>query len=185
MSEKTPLCKFGWKAPDFTLSSTKNDVVNLKKFVSNSKCSGFLIMFICNHCPYVNSIVKKIVINCSDLQQYGVFSLAICSNDSVKYPEDSFEKMKTYSTSNGFTFPYLHDSDQKVAKLYDAKCTPDFFGFNESGLLQYRGRLDATGRQPTNELSDRELFNAMILIARTGEGPPEQKASIGCSIKWK
>ena len=184
MSETSPICNFGWKAPNFTLYSTNDEKVVLYDYVSKVYCRGFLIMFICNHCPYVNAIIKKIVRDCTELEEHGILSLAVCSNDSSLYPEDSFEKMKSYSKKNNLTFPYLHDSDQKVASSYEAVCTPDFFGFNSKGLLQYRGRLDESGKNPTENLVDRELFNAMTKIGKSGKGPKDQNRSIGCSIKW-
>jgi hypothetical protein len=157
----------------------------LREFTIKPNFSGFLVMFICNHCPYVNAIIKKIVRDCKDLEKLGVHSLAICSNDSLMYPEDSYEKMKSYSKDNNFSFPYLHDPDQKIAKLYGAICTPDFFGFNQNSLLQYRGRLDGSGKNPTTDNLDRDLYNAMKQISQTGQGPKNQHTSIGCSIKWR
>ncbi len=185
MSEKTPLCDFGWKARNFELIDTNNHKISLESFTASSSCKGFVVMFICNHCPYVNSIIKKLVKDCLELKRLGIYSLAICSNDSLSFPEDSFENMKTYCKKNNFNFPYLHDPDQKVAQLYDAKCTPDFFGFNRENSLQYRGRFDSSGKQNTESSFHRELFEAMKQISTTGKGPENQIASIGCSIKWK
>ena len=185
MSKTAPRCIFGWKAPNFVLPSTNDEKVVLYDYVSKPHCRGFLIMFICNHCPYVNAIIDKIVNDCAELEQHGILSLAICSNDSEQYPDDSFENMKLYSKENKFTFPYLHDADQKIASLYQAVCTPDFFGFNQKNLLQYRGRLDGSGKNPTQNETDRELFDAMQNIGKFGKGPEKQNVSIGCSIKWK
>ena len=184
MSKTSPVCNFGWKAPYFSLPSTDGEMIDLYDYISKPDCRGFLVMFICNHCPYVNAIIEKIVIECTELKKIGIWSLAICSNDSVMYPEDSFAKMKSYSKNHKFTFPYLHDSDQKIANLYKAVCTPDFFGFNHENSLQYRGRLDGSGKSQTNNSMDRELYNAMKKISKTGKGPEEQNVSIGCSIKW-
>ena len=132
----------------------------------------------------LNAIIKKIVRDCTELEEQGILSLAVCSNDSSLYPEDSFEKMKSYSKKNKLTFPYLHDSDQKVASSYEAVCTPDFFGFNSKNELQYRGRLEASQQQLIPN-SKKELLEAMLQIAETGIGPKDQIPSIGCSIKWK
>ncbi len=184
MSKKTPLCDFGWNAPRFKLHSTTNDSVDYNELLIKPDCTGILVMFICNHCPYVKAIISKLVKDCKVLKKLGVYSVAICSNDFLDYPEDSFEEMKRYSEKNNFSFPYLHDPDQNIARLYGAICTPDFFGFNKEGELQYRGRLDASGKEENNTL-DRDLLNAMIQISRTGKGPKKQLASIGCSIKWK
>ena len=142
-------------------------------------------MFICNHCPYVKAIVDRAVRDASELAALGVRTVAICSNDAVAYPDDSFEKMKQFAADHGFPFPYLHDESQAVAKAYDAACTPDFFGFNARLELQYRGRLDESGRNAADPGARRELFEAMKQVAETGEGPREQTASMGCSIKWK
>ena len=185
MSKTSPICSFGWKAPNFSLFSTNDEKVVLYDYISKPECRGFLLMFICNHCPYVNAIIKKIIIDCSKLRKNGIFSIAICSNDSQLYPEDSFEKMKLYSKNHKFTFPYLHDPDQKIASLYKAVCTPDFFGFNQECLLQYRGRFDGSGKSVTKSSMDSELYQSMKKIAKTGVGPKEQNVSIGCSIKWK
>src|SRR5262245_4632556 len=141
-------------------------------------------MFICNHCPYVKAVRERIVRDCSDLAGHGVESIAIMSNDPADYPEDSFENMKKVAQQFRYPFPYVLDETQDVARAYGALCTPDFFGYNAALGLQYRGRLDASGRAPTQG-ARRELFEAMLQIARTGRGPAEQTASIGCSIKWK
>jgi hypothetical protein len=142
-------------------------------------------MFICNHCPYVKAVIDRIVRDCKDLAQHGVGSIAIMSNDPAEYPEDSFDNMKRVARERAFPFPYVLDETQAIARAYGAQCTPDFFGFNSGLELQYRGRIDASGRQPAPPGSRRELFEAMVAIAESGRGPREQTASIGCSIKWK
>ena len=141
-------------------------------------------MFICNHCPYVKAITNNLVRDARDLQKAGIGVAAICSNDSIAYPEDFFDRMKAFAAANGFPFPYLHDESQEVARAYDAVCTPDFFGFNARDELQYRGRLDASRSSPVTG-ARRDLYEAMMEVARTGRGPAEQIASMGCSIKWK
>jgi peroxiredoxin len=145
---------------------------------------GLLVMFICNHCPYVLAVIDRLVRDAAVLQAEGIGCVAISSNDASAYPEDSFERMREFAAGHGFGFPYLYDESQDVARAYGAVCTPDFFGYNRALALQYRGRLDASGRQPAAPDTRRELLEAMRLVARTGEGPAEQVASIGCSIKW-
>jgi hypothetical protein len=142
-------------------------------------------MFICNHCPYVKSVIDRIVRDVNDLRAYGVSAVAICANDAVTHPDDSFAKMQDFAREHGFTFPYLHDETQDVAKAYDAVCTPDFFGFNAELELQYRGRLDESRKEAASPGVRRELFEAMRQVAETGRGPKEQTPSMGCSIKWK
>jgi peroxiredoxin len=146
--------------------------------------NGLLVMFICNHCPYVQAVLDRIVRDARDLQALGIGVVAICSNDAAAYPEDGFESMQRLWRDRGLPFPYLRDETQNVARAYGAVCTPDFFGYNRDLQLQYRGRLDASGRQPALD-ARRELFEAMKAIAATGRGPVEQIPSIGCSIKWK
>ena len=180
MAQSSAVCDFGWLAPQFNLPSTKGGDVSLN---SSSGKNGTLIMFICNHCPYVVGSMNDIVKEASALQIIGVNVLAICSNDAKEYPQDSFENMKKFALDYSFTFPYLHDADQSIAKLFNAECTPDFFGFNSNLELQYRGRLNNKRENP--EVVRRDLFEAMNLISKTGEGPREQSPSIGCSIKWK
>lgn len=183
-----PMCDFGWKAPDFNLPaanfrSTEGNLVSRDMVMGKN---GLLVMFICNHCPYVKTIKTRLVVTCLELEQYGINSIAIQSNDTLKYPEDNFARMTEEAARNRFSFPYVLDETQEVAKAYGAVCTPDFFGFNAKGELQYRGRFDAAGRNPEPPKdSRRDLFDAMKLIAETGKGPREQIASIGCSIKWK
>ena len=145
---------------------------------------GLVVMFICNHCPYVKAVIDRIVRDCKELQALGVGSIAVMSNDPSDYPEDSFENMKRVAREKSFAFPYVIDETQDVARAYDAVCTPEFFGFNSALELQYHGRLDASRRDAVPN-AKRELFEAMKLIAETGKGPKEQIASVGCSIKWK
>ena len=146
--------------------------------------NGLLVMFICNHCPYVRAIAGKLVRDTAELASLGVGSIAIMSNDATTYPEDSFDNMKTFAAEHGFGFPYVVDESQEVARAYDAVCTPDFFGFGRDLTLAYRGRLDASGRSP-DPTARRELFDAMAAVARTGRAPVDQHPSIGCSIKWR
>jgi peroxiredoxin len=176
-----PVCDFGWQAPEFNLFSTQNASVSL---TTSMGLNGILVMFICNHCPYVKAILPRLIQDCYELKTYGINTLAIMSNDSDAYPEDGFENMKKIASEMNFSFPYLLDESQSVAKAFGAVCTPDFFGFNNKGELQYRGRFDES-RKETAPNSTRELFKAMKLIAETGQGPKDQLASIGCSMKWK
>ena len=178
---KTPVCDFGKKAEDFKLKSIDNKVVTLND-IKGEKAT--LIMFICNHCPYVKAIIKDLAKDCIELRNDGISSVAIMSNDTKNYPEDSFENMKKFSKENNFSFPYLYDESQQVAKKYSAVCTPDFFGYNKNSELQYRGRiLEAKKLKPVHS-GETELRKAMKLIAETGKGPQEQFPSMGCSIKW-
>ena len=181
VSTQNPVCDFGWKAVDFDLPGVDGKRHSL---ASARGPNGLLVMFICNHCPYVKAVVERIVRDCSELAAYGVGSVAIMSNDPSEYAEDSFENMRRVARDKGFTFPYVFDETQAVARAYGAVCTPDFFGFNAALELQYRGRLDAS-RKETAPQARRELFEAMLEIARTGRGPREQIPSIGCSIKWR
>ena len=179
---KTPVCDFGKKAENFKLKSINNKVLTLND-IKGEKAT--LIMFICNHCPYVKAIIKDLAKDCNELRNDGISSVAIMSNDTKNYPEDSFDNMKKLATKYNFTFPYLYDETQEVAKLYGAVCTPDFFGFNKNKKLQYRGRLDASRKEAGSPDLRRDLFEAMKGVAQTGKGPSEQIASMGCSIKWK
>jgi peroxiredoxin len=181
VSLQPPICNFGWAAPEFDLPGVDG---NHYKLDNARGKNGLLVMFICNHCPYVQSIRDRIIRDTAELQQHGINSIAIMSNDSAAYPEDSFENMQTIARQYNFPFPYVWDQSQQVAKQYGAICTPDFFGFNANLELQYRGRLDAS-RKDAVANAPRDLFNAMVEIARTGAGPREQIASMGCSIKWK
>jgi len=177
-----PVCDFGWRAPPFSLRSTENRIVSLGD-VAGPK--GTLIMFICNHCPYVVSVRDRLVREGRALERLGIGVAAICSNDAEEYPSDSFPNMVRFAREAGFPFPYLHDEDQSVARAYDATCTPDFFGFNSALALQYRGRLDSAGRAATTANTTRDLYHAMRSVAETGQGPRQQIPSMGCSIKWK
>lgn len=182
MAERPPVCDFGWKAPGFCLVGVDGKTHTLDELKGPN---GTLVAFICNHCPYVIAVVDRIVRDARELEALGVNTVAICSNDATTHPDDSYDNMKRFAEQHGFTFPYLHDESQDVAHAYDAMCTPDFFGFNADLELQYRGRLDASGRDPAGPDVRRELFEAMKKIAETGRGPKDQTASIGCSIKWK
>lgn len=182
MALNTPLCDFGWPAPDFSLTDTAG---NQHSLASLRGPNGLLLMFICNHCPYVKAIIDRICRDAREVQALGIGVAAIMSNDAVEYPEDSFDNMQKLATAMDFSFPYLHDASQGVARRYGAVCTPDFFGFNNALTLQYRGRLDASGRSPAASDTPRELLLAMRTIAASGQGPREQFASIGCSIKWR
>lgn len=182
MAAVPPVCDFGWQAPEFTLKNVDGNAVSLTDVAGPN---GTLVMFICNHCPYVKSILDRIIRDAKDLQELGIGVVAINGNDAADYPEDSFEGMKEVAVKNGFPFAFLHDETQEVAKAYGAVCTPDFFGFNAKGELQYRGRLDASRREAGPTDLRRDLFEAMKQVAETGQGPKEQIASMGCSIKWK
>ncbi|MGE5130635.1 MAG: thioredoxin family protein [Sphingomonadaceae bacterium] len=181
MAEHTPICDFGWKAPSFTLPGVDGKTHSLEELKGPN---GTLVMFICNHCPYVKAVIDRIVRDAKELAGHGVGAIAIMSNDPADYPEDSFDNMKRVAREKSFPFPYVLDETQDVAKAYGAVCTPDFFGFNAKLELQYRGRLDASRREAVPG-ARRELYEAMLQIARTGEGPREQTPSIGCSIKWR
>ncbi|MDA8360441.1 MAG: thioredoxin family protein [Gammaproteobacteria bacterium] len=180
VSTQTPVCDFGWSAPDFALPSTDGRLVRLAD-VRGPR--GLLVMFICNHCPYVKAIRDRLIRDTRELQGLGIQSVAIMSNDPTDYEEDSFENMKRVAEQFGYPFPYLHDASQAVARAYGAVCTPDFFGFNADLQLQYRGRLDASRKEAVPG-ARRDLFEAMKLVAETGHGPREQIPSMGCSIKW-
>lgn len=181
MGAQPPVCNFGWKAPDFDLPGTDGKRHTL---ASVSGPNGLLLMFICNHCPYVKAIRERLGRDCAQLARLGIGAVAISANDPQDYPEDSFENMQRVAREFNFPFPFLFDESQDVARAYDAVCTPDFFGFNNRHELQYRGRLDASKTTPVPQ-ARRDLFEAMKLVAETGRGPAEQVASIGCSIKWK
>ena len=182
---ETPICNFGWKAPDFNLKGVDEKNYNFSGIKGEN---GTLIMFICNHCPYVKSVIGRIVEDCQILQENGIGIIAIMSNDvnDPKYGhEDSFENMIKFSNNNKFNFPYLIDETQEVAKSYDAVCTPDFFGYNKNLELQYRGRIrELKNLIPISE-DESDLFKAMKQISETGKGPEQQTPSAGCSIKWK
>ena len=182
MAAVPPVCEFGWKAPGFTLPATDGRTLSLKDIRGPN---GTLIVFICNHCPYVLAVIDRIVRDARALGQLGIGVAAICSNDADAYPDDSFDNMKRKAADWGLPFPYLHDADQSVARAYDAACTPDFFGFNADLELQYRGRLDVSRTEAAPPDARRDLNEAMKQIAETGRGPDEQVPSMGCSIKWK
>jgi peroxiredoxin len=181
MAAETPICDFGWKAPDFRLEGIDGRSYGLDD-VRGAK--GTLVMFICNHCPYVRSVIDRIVREVAELEKEGIGAVAIMSNDTEAYPADSFDNMKRFAAENRFNFPYLIDRTQEVARAYDAVCTPDFFGFDADLGLQYRGRLDESRREAVPG-ARRELYEAMVQIAETGEGPRDQVPSMGCSIKWR
>ena len=178
---ETPVCDFGQAAVDFSLPGTDGKLWTLADCRGEN---GTLVMFICNHCPYVKAIQERLACDTRKLLDAGVKSVAIMSNDTNDYPEDSFENMQRIAEQYQYPFPYLLDESQAVAKAYDAACTPDFFGFNFELELQYRGRLDES-RTSAVAGARRDLFEAMTEIARSGTGPTDQIASIGCSIKWR
>lgn len=182
MAAVPPICDFGWKAVDATLPGTDGRTHSLFEHAGEN---GLVVAFICNHCPYVKAVVARMVRDAQDLAKKGIGFVAICANDADAYPSDSFDKMKVFAEENGFTFPYLHDADQSLARAYDAVCTPDFFGFNKDMELQYRGRIDASRKEAGPADLKRDLYDAMAMVAETGEGPRDQIASMGCSIKWK
>jgi peroxiredoxin len=181
MSQITPTGQLGTVAPPFDLPGVDGRQHTL---ASVRGTHGLLVMFICNHCPYVKAVIDKIVRDVNELATHGIGGIAISSNDPFAYPEDSFANMKLFAAQHMLTIPYVFDESQEVAKSYGAACTPDFFGFNNSLELAYRGRLDDSGRS-SNPAAKRELFAAMVEIARSGTGPAKQHTSIGCSIKWR
>ena len=178
---ETPICNFGEKAKDFNLLSIENKKISLDEIKGEN---GTLIMFICNHCPYVKAIIKDIVEDINFLLNLGIKATAIMSNDVKNYPEDSFENMISFSKLHEFSFPYLIDDTQEVAKEYDAVCTPDFFGFNKNLELQYRGRIRELKNLKPVRKGDSALRIAMKQIAESGKGPKNQIPSMGCNIKW-
>ena len=182
VSLETPVCEFGKPAVDFALPGVDGKIWTLEECRGEK---GLLVMFICNHCPYVKAIRKRLVRDTRELLDYGIRSVAIMSNDPSDYPEDSFENMKKVAEEFDFPFPYLLDETQEVAKAYGAVCTPDFFGYNADLELQYRGRFDESRKETAPEGVRRDLFEAMKQVALTGKGPEEQIPSIGCSIKWR
>jgi peroxiredoxin len=178
---ETPVCDFGRPAPDFRLKGVDGKTWTLNEVRGNN---GLLVMFICNHCPYVKAVRDRIIRDARELKDLGINSVAIMSNDPTDYAEDSFDNMKTVAQELKFPFPYLYDESQGVAKAYGAVCTPDFFGYNKDLELQYRGRLDESRKDPVPD-ARRDLFEAMKQVAQTGQGPKDQIPSMGCSIKWK
>ena len=178
---KTPICNFGEKAKDFNLLSTEKKKISLDMVKGDN---GTLVMFICNHCPYVKAVINDIVEDVKFLENLGIKSVAIMSNDVKNYPEDSFENMISFSKLHNFSFPYLIDDTQQIAKDYDAVCTPDFFGYNKNLELQYRGRIrELKDLKPVSK-GDGDLRTAMIMVAKSGKGPKNQIPSMGCNIKW-
>jgi len=183
VSLETPVCDFGLAAIDFDLPGVDGKNWTLESCMGEK---GLLVMFICNHCPYVKAIRDRIVRDTRELRdQYGINSVAIMSNDPSSYEEDSFENMQKVAAEFDFPFPYLLDATQQVAKAYGAVCTPDFFGYNSRFELQYRGRLDASRKEAAAPDVERDLFKAMVQVSRCGHGPKEQIPSMGCSIKWR
>lgn len=182
VSLQTPVCEFGKVAPDFNLPGVDGRDWSLAQCMGER---GLLVMFICNHCPYVKAVIDRIVRDTDALRAVGMNSVAIMANDPGDYPEDSFENMQRVAEQQGFGFPYLIDRTQQVAAAYGAVCTPDFFGYNAAGELQYRGRLDASRKEAAPADVRRDLYEAMKQVAETGAGPTEQIPSMGCSIKWK
>jgi peroxiredoxin len=181
-STQPPVCNFGWQAVDFDLPGVDGRRHSL---ASARGPKGLLVMFICNHCPYVKAVLDRIVRDARELATLGIGSIAIMSNDPTEYPEDSWDNMVKVARQMEFPFPYAIDESQEIARTYGAVCTPDFFGFNADLQLQYRGRLDESRKETAPEGVRRDLFDAMKQVALTGSGPKEQIASIGCSIKWK
>ena len=182
VSLETPICEFGKAAIDFSLPGIDNREWTLQDCRGPR---GLLVMFICNHCPYVKAILERLVRDTGELRESGINSVAIMSNDPNLYKEDSFENMQAVARQYDFPFPYLMDHSQAIAKAYGAVCTPDFFGYNSDLQLQYRGRLDASNKVTAAPDTPRELFNAMREVAATGHGPVHQVPGIGCSIKWR
>ena len=181
MSVSTPICNFGEKSHDFNLKSTEGNLISLNDIKGEN---GYLIMFICNHCPYVQAVMSFLIDDAKYLEGIGIKSVAIMSNDTKNYPEDSFENMKKFSDRYNFSFPYLIDETQEIAKKYDAVCTPDFFGYNKDLKLNYRGRIRELNDLKPVGSGESELLKSMKLIAKTQQGPKEQYPSMGCSIKW-
>ena len=181
MGETSTICRFGWKARDFALKGVDGKTWRLADVRGQN---GTLVIFLCNHCPYVRAVINRLVEEAKALQKLGIGVIGIMSNDTKISPEDSFDKMQDFARQQGFSFPYVIDETQEVGRAYDAQCTPDFFGFNAKDELQYRGRLDASRRELIPN-ARRDLYEAMKQIAETGQGPREQIPSMGCSIKWR
>ena len=178
---KTPICNFGEKPHSFSLKGVDDKIYKLEDCLGDK---GTVIMFICNHCPYVKAIIKNIVDDTNNLKNLGINTIAIMSNDTKNYPDDSFDKMKDFAKDNKFNFPYVIDETQEIAKKFGAVCTPDFFGYNSNNELQYRGRMrELKELKPVSD-DESDLFKAMKLIAQTGKGPKNQIPSMGCNIKW-
>ena len=181
VSLQSPVCDFGQPVIDFALPGVDGKTWHMQDCMGEN---GLLVMFICNHCPYVKAILDRLVRDTRELKALGINSVAIMSNDPTDYAEDSFENMQAIAQQMDFPFPYLLDESQAVAKAYGAVCTPDFFGYNRSGELQYRGRLDESRKEAADPSVRRDLFEAMKEVAETQKGPAEQLSSMGCSIKW-
>lgn len=181
MAASPPICSFGTPAPDFTLPATDGRTYRLADLKG---AKGTIIVFMCNHCPYVKAVIDRLIRDARELATLGVATIAISSNDAETYPADSFGSMRRWADEKAFPFKYLYDESQDVARAYGAVCTPDFFGYNAGLELQYRGRLDES-RKETAAGAKRELFEAMRQVVETGNGPKEQIPSMGCSIKWK
>ncbi len=179
---ETPICDFGWKAVDFALPGVDGKTYTLQDAAGPN---GLLVMFICNHCPYVKAVIERIVRDVAALKTLGIGAIAIMSNDPAEYPEDSFDNMRALAERLALPMPYVLDASQDIAKAYGAVCTPDFFGFNRDLELQYRGRLDESRKETAPADARRDLFEAMQLVAATQHGPAEQIPSMGCSIKWR
>ena len=182
MATQAPHAELGLKAPPFTLPGTDGKTYSLAD-VKGAR--GTVLMFICNHCPYVEASIGRAIADAKTLAPLGIATVAICSNDAVTYPDDSFANMRAFAKRHGFPFPYLHDETQKVARAYGAVCTPDYFGFNDRLELVYHGRLDEGRTDPPKTGAKRELVVAMEAVAKGGKVPADQAPSIGCSIKWK
>lgn len=182
VSLETPVCDFGLPAIDFSLPGTDGKIWTLDDCRGEN---GLLVMFICNHCPYVKAILDRLVRDTNELKQLGINTVAIMSNDVADYEEDSFENMQRVAQEHHFSFPYLYDETQQTAQAYGAVCTPDFFGYNKDLQLQYRGRFDASRKQAAAPDARRDLFEAMKQVAETDRGPEQQIPSMGCSIKWR
>lgn len=182
MAATPPGAALGWTAPEFRLPATDGKTYALAD-VRGAK--GVLVMFICNHCPYVKAVLPRMIRDATALRALGIGSVAISSNDAIGYPEDSFGNMRLLAEREAFPFPYLYDESQDAARAFGAVCTPDFFGFDAGLALRYRGRLDASRKDPAPADARRELFEAMRMVAETGQRPAEQSPSVGCSIKWR
>lgn len=182
MAVETPICDFGQPAIDFSLPGTDGRIWTLEDCRGEN---GLLVMFICNHCPYVKAVLDRIIRDTRELKDYGIHAVAIMANDVEDYPEDSFDNMQRIAEQHHFPFPYLYDETQQVAQAYGAVCTPDFFGYNKALELQYRGRLDASRKEAADPGVRRDLFESMKQVALTGRGPENQIPSMGCSIKWR
>ena len=178
----TPERQTNFKAPNFSLKNIDGKNKNLDECMDEN---GLLTMFICNHCPYVLAIIERLSETCKNLQDEGIGCVAIMPNDTNAYPDDSFDNMKIFAKKQNFSFPYLIDETQETARAYDAICTPDFFGFDKGGILQYRGRLDSAANKPANQATIPELYNAMIQIKENSTHTGQQHPSMGCSIKWR